>query len=135
MKIDIQETINQLHELDQKASPAPWRTVFSTNIYSGGEEVFEVGTSYDDICEWVECSDECGCAGYARKPDIDLLVATRNAIPVLLAEIERLTAQNKNLEEAWEDGYADAICDVEGVYMFDRAELTTTPNPYKENKK
>lgn len=113
MSTNIQETLDRLRELDQKASPAPWRTVFDTNIYSGGEEVFEVDTSYDDICEWVECSDECGCAGYARKPDIDLLVAARNAIPELIAEIERLTAENNNLAEAYEDGYADAICDVE----------------------
>ena len=93
----IQETIDRLRELDAKASPAPWRTEFDTHIYAGEGEIFEIDTSNDDICEWFECSDECGCAGYERKPDIDLLAASRNAIPALLDEIERLTAENQAL--------------------------------------
>ena len=137
MKTNIQETINHLRELDRAASPAPWRTVFSTQIYAGEEEVFEVDTSYDEICEWVECSDECGCAGYARKPDIDLLVATRNSLPILLTEIERLTAENTQLldtvAEAWAEGYLDKEAEAGGVMihleMRERAE-----NPYKEDK-
>lgn len=98
MSTKIQETIARLRELDRVASPAPWRTVFDTQIYAGEKEVFEVDASNDDICEWFECSDECGCAGYARKPDINLLVAARNALPDLLTEIDRLTAENQELK-------------------------------------
>lgn len=132
MKTYIQETIDRLRELDRVASPAPWEAWgcgenMQTSIEHPMGDVLERGErGHGHMREDIT---------WLRESDADLITETRNAIPALLAEIDRLTSENKNLEEAWEDGYADAICDVEGVYEFDRTELTTTPNPYKENKK
>lgn len=67
MSTNIQETINRLRELDQKASPTPW------------------------IAE----PQQAGEGDVAT--DLRLIAAARNAIPELLAEIDRLTAENKNL--------------------------------------
>lgn len=88
MKIDIQETINHLRELDQNASPAPWE------VWGAGEggntsiehpmgdvlERGERGTGHmrEDIT-WV------------READADIIVEARNAIPALLTEIDRLS--------------------------------------------
>ena len=129
MKIDIQETINRLRELDKHASPVPW------GVGSFSEGYNAVLCEDGDNIRWV--IDGCYMGEHLSNddPDLEIIVEARNVLPALLDEIERLTTQNKNLEEAWEDGYADAICDVEGVYEFDRAELTKTPNPYKENNK
>lgn len=136
MSTKIQETINRLRELDQKASPAPWEA-----WGCGEDKQTSIEHPMGDVLE----RSERGSGHmreditWLREDDANLIIETRNAIPTLLAEIDRLTAENKNLTaelaEAWEDGYADAICDVEGVYAFDRDELTKTPNPYEEDKK
>lgn len=137
MTTNIQETINRLRELDKNASPAPWSVV----RYSGLEYYGEKPLQVDSIRSASEIvAEQLGCHACDeglqsdRIENFEYIVEARNAIPVLLAEIERLTAENRNISEAWEDGYADAICDVEGAYEIDRAEITATENPYKETK-
>lgn len=80
MSTSIQETINHLRELDQKASPAPWG-------WSGGGQGSPI----------LSANDAVGRLEYATEEDLDLITETRNAVPALLAEIERLTAENRHL--------------------------------------
>ena len=88
MKTAIQETIDRLRELDHKASPAPWEAwgcgengqTFIEHPMGDVLERGERGYGYmrEDIT-WL------------READADLITETRNALPVLLAEIDRLT--------------------------------------------
>lgn len=85
------------------------------------------GTDYSPDIEDVE-----------ENVDIDTryTVASVNAIPVLLDEIERLQNELETaLPEAWKDGYADCLCDIEAVYDIDRETIThKTANPYEEQE-
>ena len=105
MSAEIQETIDRLRELDRKASPAPWiEATDETNpdapcllLDSSGELVAE---GEDDwASHWL----------YVDKM-VPLLTELRNAIPALLAEIERLTEENQTLRRenhlAWAKGHA-----------------------------
>ena len=102
MKTDIQETIDRLRELDQEASPAPWYIEEYEGMIVTGDE---------------ETGEEVGAVFYhtlrskKSKANAAILTEARKAIPALLAEIERLTAENTQLldtvAEAWDEGYMD----------------------------
>ena len=86
----IQETINRLRELDAEASPAPWEA-----WGFGEDEQTSIEHPMGDVLERGE-------RGYGhmredttwfREADADLITETRNAIPALLAEIDRLTTR------------------------------------------
>ena len=88
----------RLRELDAEASPAPW-------VFTGAKR-----TGYDTM----EPGDLLEGNGLGLIPEIEracpptdaqLIAEARNAIPELIAEIERLTAENT---KAWEDGYKTA---------------------------
>lgn len=101
---DIQETINRLRELDRTASPAPWWVASSAESYN------------PIVCEDGETTSGVLDACYAGErlssddPDLQIITETRNALPVLLAEIDRLTAENLELKRenhlAWSKGHA-----------------------------
>ena len=88
MKTAIQETIARLRELDQTASRAPWEAWgFGENGQTSIEhpmgDVLERGErGYGYMREDIT---------WLREADADLITETRNALPVLLAEIDRLT--------------------------------------------
>ena len=103
MSTEIQETINRLRELDRKASPAPW-------VFTGTKR-----TGYDTM----EPGDLLEGNGLGLIPEIErvcpptdaqLIAEARNAIPALLAEIERLAEENLELKRenhlAWSKGHA-----------------------------
>ena len=92
MSTEIQETINRLRELDRTASPAPW-------VFTGTKR-----TGYDTM----EPGDLLEGNGLGLIPEIErvcppvdaeLIAEARNAIPALLTEIERLTAENQALTD------------------------------------
>lgn len=99
-----QELHDRLRELDQKASPAPW----SYNPWSADSS----GEATQNItCGWGE--DEEILIGEAsfllNEPDSEMIAESRNAIPALLAEIERLQAEVKKSELAYGRGMSDAM--------------------------
>ena len=87
MSTTIQETVNRLRELDKEASPAPWEAWGcgedgQTSIEHPMGDVLERGErGYGHMREDIT---------WLREADADLITETRNALPALLAEIERL---------------------------------------------
>ena len=103
MSTDIQKTINRLRELDRKASPAPWYIEEYEGVIVTGDEDGETLSGVIDACyigEQLSSND----------PDLQIIVEARNAIPTLLAEIERLAEENRALKRenhlAWSKGHA-----------------------------
>lgn len=129
----IQETIDRLRELDRQASPAPW-------VFTGTKQ-----TGYDTI----EPGDLLEGNGLGLIPEIqrvcppvdaELIAEARNAIPVLLAEIERLTEENLELKQenhlAWSKGHAAGWdCHIVTMQSADLLPKDQKTSPYKENKK
>lgn len=127
---DTQETIDRLRELDQAASPAPW-------VFTGTKR-----TGYDTI----EPGDLLEGNGLGLIPEIErvcppvdaeLIAEARNAIPLLLEEIDRLTAENTQLldiaAETWDEGYLDKETEAPEE-MIERGLRKRAQNPYRENK-
>lgn len=97
---NIQEAINRLRELDQNASPTPWEAWGAgeggnTSIEHPMGNVLERDQHGSDhmweVITWIS------------EADADLIVETRNALPALLTEIERLTAENQHLTARMEE--------------------------------
>ena len=82
----IEETINRLRDLDRYASPAPWEA-----WGFGGDEQ----TSIEHPMGVVMKRSERGHGHmreditWLREADADLITQTRNALPDLLAELDR----------------------------------------------
>lgn len=130
----IEETIARLRELDQEASPAPW-------VFTGTKR-----TGYDTI----EPGDLLESNGLELIPEIErvcpptdaqLIAEARNAIPALLAEIERLTEENQTLKRenqlAWSKGHAAGwdchIVTMQAADLLPKDQKTSSP--YQEIKK
>ena len=80
---NIQETLDRLRELDQKASPAPW--------WVNDTECLHYGILSEDI-DYTALVIDAYCGGERidrDTPDLKIIVEARNAIPKLIAEIER----------------------------------------------
>lgn len=122
---DIQETINRLRELDRVTAPAPWRDTTDENNP-------DIPCLLLDSNGGLVAEGEDGWASHWFHIDnmIPLLTELRNALPDLLTEIERLTAEKA---QAWEEGRK------EGQYIGRQLERTgyglLYKNPYEENKK
>lgn len=113
---DIQETIEHLRRLDQVASPAPW----GLEPYRDGGVEEEEETSEPKVHSIANHQEDviaqlgCGCCdtglGAPSMANFEIAVEARNAIPALLAEIERLTEENLKLKRenhlAWSKGHA-----------------------------
>ena len=130
MSTTIQETIARLRELDQEASPAPWWVGSSAESYNA--IVCEDGETTSGVLDACYAGERLS----SNDPDLQIVTETRNAIPSLLAEIDRLTAENTQLldtvAEAWDEGYMDKEAEAGGVMIHleprERAE-----NPYKKD--
>ena len=132
MSTEIQETIARLRELDRVTAPAPWRDTTDENnpdmpcllLDSNGGLV-------------AEGEDDWGSHWFHIDNMVPLLIELRNTLPDLLSEIDRLTAENKNLTAAWEGGYkAAAHTYYEGFSEPDDfAQEARVHSPYQENKK
>lgn len=110
----------RLRYLHHNASPTPW-TVDKDN-----EQHYLCPDGYEVIN-----TD----AGHIYTIDTQISAEARNALPALLDQIEWLTKElQKAQSEAWKNGYADCLCDIEAVYEIDREAIThKTTDPYQEN--
>lgn len=130
MKTDIQETIDRLRELDRVASPAPWWVGSSAESYNA--IVCEDGDTTSGVLDACYVGERLS----SDDPDLQIITETRNAIPVLLAEIERLTAENTQLldtvAEAWDEGYLDKETEAPKE-MIERGLRKRAQNPYKKD--
>ena len=121
------ETINRLRELDRTASPAPWYIEEHESMIVTGDE---------------ETGEEVGAVFYhtlkskKSKANAAILTEARNAVPDLLAEIDRLTAENTQLldtvAEAWDEGYMDKETEAPEE-MIERGLRKRAQNPYKKD--
>lgn len=91
--------IRKLKALCRKATPAPWKDI-RHSIQS--EDGYEIGRTYR-----VESQKDTIChldsyLGYSEneRADAAFIATARQAAPDLLAEVERLRAENKKLEKA-----------------------------------
>ena len=104
MKTNIQETINRLRELKKLATPAPWTIETSGNDYP--VEVVHYSANLRGESAYLEVfmpaySAEGEFAESEEGVNIDVryAVCLVNAVPDLLTEIERLTAENQALTD------------------------------------
>lgn len=123
----------RLRELHQQASPAPWRFTEGEGLVSA---IYQMGKNggliaYDLVGNELYFDDHDDLGDNEK-----LLIELRNALPALLNEIERLQNELETaLPEAWKNGYADCLCDIEAVYDIDRGAIThKTADPYEEQK-
>lgn len=136
----------RLRELHQQASRTPWNIALSDGKDRPVEIVCRYGRKgtntsfvFAPVFAPVFGTDfSPDIADVEEDVDIDTryTVASANAIPVLLDEIERLQNElDTALPEAWKDGYADCLCDIEAFYEINREAITNkTANPYEEQK-
>lgn len=114
---------SRLRRLIENASPAPWcYEVEQLDPRTGEYPDFIADKDGETVIDGPELT----------QANLSLITEGISALTALLDEIEQLndgieTAQS----EAWEDGYADCLCDIEAVYDIDREVIThKTANPY-----
>lgn len=89
---EIQETIAYMRELDKTASPAPWAP--QGGFISCGQTSLDITDDKQDfpfMRLWARTAD--GDREVNPQDDFALIVEARNALPVLLTEIDRLTTR------------------------------------------
>ena len=87
----IQETIDRLRELDQKASPAPWSITYSDSLETTDDGGMVIGDAEGEVI--AEADVGLWSHSFFIDDALPLMVKLRNALPVLLTEIERLTTR------------------------------------------
>lgn len=96
MTTDIQETINRLRELDRAARPAPWAP--QGGFISCGQASLDITNDkqgFPLMRLWADMTK--GDREVNPQDDFVLIIEARNALPALLTEIDRLTAENQTL--------------------------------------
>lgn len=93
-----QETLNRLKELEAKATPGPWEPFTE---YWCNPQGPDTRTGCGPIHQ---CYEYPGGIGQSPEAEADaaFIAESRNALPALLAEIERLRAVEAKLKEALE---------------------------------
>lgn len=123
-----EELHERLRELIKSAAPTPWHIEPLERMLVSGEN--------EDIGEEVGAVYYHAGRSKKEKANRALIVEAPNAVDALLDEIERLVEERKTAQsEAWKNGYADCLCDIEAVYEIDREAIThKTTDPYEEQK-
>lgn len=121
MSTKFQEAIDRLRELDLVTAPAPW-------------DVTPYGPDKDTAC-WIvkDCEESTICSrisNHSPQANFEFIKESRNAIPLLLKEIERLTTENA---KAWDDGYKHG--QLSGIKTHRTGHVQPYKNPHKEDKK
>lgn len=88
---DIQETIDRLRELNQTASPAPWDITHSNSLETSDDGGKIIGDAEGGVI--AEADVDLWSHSFFIDDALPLMVKLRNALPALLAEIDRLTTR------------------------------------------
>lgn len=114
------EQIQKLRELEKAASPGPWKSEYpwcsDENQWAG---IGPIHTQPDDEDELDPDSE----AGKQASADMELIAESRNALPALLNEIERIREREAKLKGALEF-YASGI----GSHEMDCSKVPTIKN-------
>lgn len=123
MEVYTPELHARLKELVENASPAPWRyVVWSLDPRTGEHPTAIVDEDDDTVLEEPDLS----------QANLSLVTEGVSALGAVLGEIDRLLGELRSAQhEAWQDGYADCLCDIESVYEIDRESIVNkTVSPY-----
>ena len=121
--------LDELEKLEREATPGPWKIAI-TKVPSGdGEWEYQLAA-------------ERGHAAGDPYSDFELIAATRNALPDLIAELRMLRAAHEEreevqaawgqgLREAYEAGRRDALSGVQAACLFEMGKLELIPMEYR----
>lgn len=84
MTPDIQATINRLKELDQKATPAPWKAIEGDDDGPTEVALLNSAGTYQDAVFYPATDSIPDFSDYHIAPDIAFLVELRNAYTALI---------------------------------------------------
>lgn len=95
------ERIAEIRAAEQAATPGPWEVDGPGPDMRRNEEDPDDEKEWRNHAAWVNTPDMAGtCEGdYLRTQDADFCALAREAVPELLAEVERLTRVNADLTE------------------------------------
>lgn len=130
-----QETIDRLRELDQKASPAPW--IEATDETNPDMPCLLLDSNGGLVAEG---EDDWASHWFHIDKMVPLLTELRNSLPDLLAEIDRLSAENLEMKRenhlAWSKGHAAGwdchIVTMQSADLLPKDQKTSSP--YEEKK-
>ena len=81
--------IDELRQLCERASPAPWRAMIEGRDHTSGDNFIMIGAEGDRREDMYISRD----SGPASPEDLDFIAAARNWLPRLLDELEKLRAE------------------------------------------
>ena len=119
------EELDRLRRLHEQLPPAPWQEPGNPENYDLPDLITDRdgGTIVEGAGQWESYQS------HLETPAPVLLMELRNALPVLLAEIDHLTQGQKEAKaEAWEK----AIDTAEPVLTTAEYDYLIVRNPYKE---
>lgn len=82
------ERLEWLKKLSERADAPPWKAMWEGRDHLSGDSFIRVGDA-DDRTEDLYIVRDSGPGSLA---DLELIAEARNALPVLIAEVERLVA-------------------------------------------
>jgi len=92
-----EEELKELSALADKAAPGPWKAAQPVHR----EDMLCVEHFYGDTGNWLGLGED---DGMMDEDDARFIVATREAVPKLIAEIRRLQAGRTGMEVKIEEG-------------------------------
>jgi hypothetical protein len=84
-----EEALSQLVRVSAAAEGPPWKAMVEGRDHTSGESFIQIGDG-EARGEDMYVSRESGPAG---TPELDLIAAARNALPLLIAEVRRLRVE------------------------------------------
>jgi len=102
------DKLKRWRELAAAATPGPWRARDAHGLYIAADSL--------GLCVADMSPDTSSKGWYGRTEDADFIAESRSALPALLDEVERLTAE----DTAWSD-----LCNQQNALLEERYRLTS----------